>query len=111
MKKIIFFLLFFVFTVHAFSQDVDIRGQIQTYSRFDSEYVALPNTSVDLYTYNNGNWEIISQTLSNQDGYYFFYDIAPGNYYIQVNKSKNYRISVTKAKTRKQFQDLPVLYY
>ena len=111
MKKIIIPVILLIITQLLFSQyaGTNIRGQV----RYRSGSV-FSNTKVELYQYNNtaGKWNLISQTFTNQQGFYFFYKIKPGKYYVQVNKTKNYSIDVSAIDyTKTQFLDIPVMYY
>ncbi len=96
----------------------NLRGQIQ-YHPSNRQYFPLPNAIVDLYYYNQATnqYVFITETITNNYGFYFFYTIQPGIYYIQVNKAKNYQILVTTINyypyqyNYNQFQDIPILYY
>lgn len=115
MKKILFAFLFFAFAVNAFSQTAgtDLRGQVQTLNPDNQQYVPLSMVSVVLYgkDKSSGSWKIISKTISDKSGYFFFYGVEAGTYYIQVNKKKNFKISVASVGEGNQLQDLPILYY
>jgi hypothetical protein len=98
----------------------NLRGQIQFFNPYSNNYFPLPNAVVDLYYNPSPNQYIfIGQTITNIYGFYFFYAIPPGNgnFYIQVNKAKNYQIIVyyityyNSQYNYNQFQDIPILFY
>lgn len=116
MKKTLFILclLFSSFYAHAQYGGTNTRGLIQTYDPYYRVYVPLHSATVDLYSYNysTGQWQIVAHTVSNQNGFYFFYGLIPATYYVQVNRSKNYQIFVQWIDYQYyQFQDLPIFYY
>lgn len=105
----------------------NIKGQIITND--GSSDLPLVNTSVDLYLYDQAKneWVVIAQTITNTSGSYFFYDIVPGKYYLQVNQDKNFEITVPqtiqstknnlseqemkKSKSSKSFHLIPTINY
>jgi hypothetical protein len=115
MKKIFFAFLFFAFVVNAFAQNAgaDVRGQVQTLNPDNKQYVPLSKVPVVLYgkDKSSGSWRIISKTISDRNGYFFFYDVEGGEYYVQVNKKKNFKITVSSVEKGIQLQDLPILFY
>lgn len=127
--KYLLLVLFGLLLNNGYSQQgfgTNIRGQIQTFNSYYNTYFVLPNAVVDLYYNppNTSNFIFKSQTITNRDGFYFFYKVEPlnyytncGNYYLQVNRSKNYLIYVNVLiytnyiYNFNQFQDIPILYY
>lgn len=98
----------------------NLRGQVQYFISNNNRYNDLPNATIDLYYSPEPNqFLFVAQTITNNNGFYFFYSIQPGNgnFFIQVNKAKNYQIVVNQIAYNNnkfnynQFQDLPVLYY
>ena len=118
MKKIIIVILFLSFSQFVQSQQVaaqgiNVRGLIKTFLAYNQSYAPVQSAVVALYHYDNNKhqWIIAAKTLTNQYGYYYFYRLKPGQYYIQVNGKNNYRINVTKVNINAyQFQDVPVIY-
>lgn len=75
---------------------------------------AVIGVSVDIYLLNKetDKWVLIQSTVSGDNGFYFFSWIPPDDYVIQVNRRKNYNVSVRKINYEKQrYQDLPILRY
>ena len=113
MKKFLFFIFITSISISGYSQEnnrTNIRGQVISVDGKYGEY-SLSSVYVDLYWYNGKEWVTIDRAITDQDGYYFFYNVYPGEYFIQVNGSKNYKISVYRIDPKYQFQDLPKLYY
>ncbi len=112
MKKILF-IIFSLIVLSAKAQypGTNLRGQVQV--AYNNTYVPYPNASIGLYALNAyNNWVLVSQAITNEFGFYFFYGIPPGPYSIQINGLKNYSITVVMIDYRfYQFQDVPVLFY
>ena len=122
-KSYLFFIALFFLTINSVSAQypgTNLRGQIKYLNPSNSQYYPLANVLVKLY-YNpsEGQYLYMGETITNNSGIYFFYRIQPGrgNFYIQVNRVKNYPILVLKITynnnqyNRNQFQDIPILYY
>lgn len=125
MKKIVISFIFLILTFSASTQDskknvygksqvlssgTNLRGQVQLIN--NNTYRPYVGVGVCLYQFVNNKWIQIACTVTNQNGYYFFYRIPPNNYYIQVNWKNNYIVQVKNIDNRSfQFQDIPVLYY
>jgi hypothetical protein len=102
------------------AQGTNIRGQVQFLSSASGKEEALSNATIDLYyAASPGNYTFVNQTVTNGFGFFYLYGINPGNgdFFIQVNKSKNYQIRVNPQAfsngvyNKTEFQDLPVLHY
>jgi len=92
----------------------NIRGKIVTFNAYYNTMVPLQAAVVSLYLFNayNNQWMLISETITNLEGFYFLYNVPVGNYFLQVNRLKNYPISVVRIDYRQyQFQDIQVLIY
>ena len=96
----------------------NIRGQILYFNQYNGIYYPLSNATVDLYYNPSPNvYKFVAETIANVKGFYFFYRVnPPGNYFIQVNKAKNYQVSIGKIDYYNyynlyQFWNIPVLYY
>ena len=116
MKKIFLFTTW-IFTSYIFisqQQGVNLRGQVRAVDPVNHSSVPLSQVAVNLYTKEpaDGNWRLIAASSTNENGFYYFNRITPGNYFIQVNRRKNYDIRVKPIDQRRQdFLDLPVLNY
>jgi hypothetical protein len=117
MKKILFISLIFAVASVVYSQNsgLNLRGRILTIdpAAQNQKYIPLNKALVVLYAKGDSSddWKPISKTVSDKEGYFFFYDVAVGTYYIQVNEKKNFKINVYSAKGDYQIQDMPTLYY
>jgi hypothetical protein len=118
LKTLFISALFFLTINQANAQypGTNLRGQVQ-YQK-NNNYFPLQNAKVDLYFSPSPNqFELVKQTITNGNGFYFFYGIQvhKGEYYIQVNKAKNYQIFVSKISytnnqyNYNQFQDVPII--
>ena len=100
--------------IQAQQQRVNLRGLVRTTDPVTHSSVPLPKISVDLFRKqaNNENWQLVASAYTDESGFYYFNNISLGSYYIQINKRKNYDISVTPIDERRQsFLDIPVLKY
>ncbi|MFH1853407.1 MAG: hypothetical protein ABIA75_13795 [Candidatus Neomarinimicrobiota bacterium] len=92
----------------------DIRGSIVTHNPYYNIQVPLQYAEVDLYSFNplTNQWILLAKTATNAHGFYFFHKLPVGNYFIQVNRMKNYEIMVVMIDyTRFQFQDMPIFFF
>jgi len=106
--------------VNAQSSGTNLRGQIQFLNQKTNRHLPLPNATVDLYySPSPDQFILVKKTITNTNGFYFFYTIKPGkgNFYIQVNKAKNYQLTVKTISysnnkyNYNQFQDVSIIYY
>lgn len=113
-RTILIFIFLFAVSISAFSQQqvgTNIRGRVITESEYYQSYIPVNSVNVDLYWNNGQDWQIIDRAISDQYGYYFFYNLYPGVYFIQVNGNKNFKIEVYQIDSRYQFLDIADLYY
>ena len=111
---IIIVLSFVATAIYAQQQMVNLRGLVRIVDPVNGSAVPFPKISIDLYNKEkkNGNWQLVASSSTDESGFYYFNNIGLGNYFIQVNKRKNYDIKVTPIDQKKQsFLDLPVLNY
>jgi hypothetical protein len=118
LKKLIVILLF-IFTlnnVDCYSQQypgTNLRGKVLTQDNYGRTF-PITYAQVDLYLYNSATnqWILIQSTLTDAYGFYFLNWIIPNSYVIQINKIKNYNISVVWIDYNLyRYQDIPVLYF
>ncbi len=112
--------LFFLAVNYAYAQypGTNLRGQIQFLNPTNKRHLPLPNATVDLYySPSPEQFILVKETITNANGFYFFYAVQPGkgNFYIQVNKAKNYQLTVKTIAysgnkyNYNQFQDVPII--
>lgn len=116
MKRILVVILLLSLTVPALAQFPypvrNLRGKIMTYDPYYNNWVPLQFSVVELYEPVGGEWVLLFETMTNAYGFYIFYGVPRGMYYLQVNNAKNYQISVFGIDYRRYvFQDLPILYF
>jgi len=113
-KKSLLFFLFFVCIVTSVNAQAypgtNFRGQVLTPSY--GSLVAMRRANVSLFQYQYNKWINIANSITNDYGFYFFYGVPVGDYYLQINGHKNYPIRIIAIDYRYyQFQDIPVLYF
>jgi len=113
----------FLLTINCVSAQysgTNLRGQIQFLNQTNNRHLPLSNATVDLYySPSPDQFILVKETITNANGFYFLYAIQPGNgkFYIQVNKAKNYQLTVitisynSNKYNYNQFQDVPIINY
>ena len=89
------------------------RGKVALNDK-KKNYPPLQHARIDLYHLYPGEakWVRIAKTYTDDDGFYYFDNIKPDNYTIQVNKDKNFNVTIDEIDyNEKKFQDLPIIYY
>ena len=82
-----------------------------TYDSYNRPY-PVTYASIDLYVYANNQWILVANTMTDAYGFYYFRQIQPNNYVVQVNRLKNYNITVVWIDySRYSYQDIPILYF
>jgi len=94
-------------TIDAFA--TDIRGRVDAIHQYSPQSpFPASGVKVDLYVYDGvlDTWQIIASNYTGVDGMYYMRNIRPGNYYLQVQNSRNYHITIHN----QPFQDIqPIL--
>jgi hypothetical protein len=70
----------------------DVRGRIDTQNTYNGYYQPLPRAEVALV--NPMNNKPVSVTYTGRDGFYYFYNIYPGNYVLVVNRSLRLPVNI-----------------
>ncbi len=84
MKKIIILVAVCVILAIKVSA-TNLRGQVVRYDPYNRNYFPLGNLRVDLWVWNGSQWVDASYAVTGADGFYFFYNVAPGTIFkIQV---------------------------
>ena len=92
-KSIIIFKLI-IFTIIALSNiaiATELRGRVDYIHPYTGHYQPLPRAEVRLHFQDGRS---VAATITGYDGFYYFYNIPPGNYYILINGLKRYFIQV-----------------
>ena len=81
-------------TIDAFAGD--IRGRVDAKHPYSKDPFPASGVKVDLFEYNKvyGTWQIRSSNYTGVDGIYYMRNIKPGKYYLQVQYSRNYPITI-----------------
>jgi 5-hydroxyisourate hydrolase-like protein (transthyretin family) len=114
--KFIFLILFSSFYLINFlqSQNVDVKGQAVKYNKFEKSNIPLTNVTIELYKLDtqNNKWISISKTSTDDNGDFYFNNVPVGEYYLQVNKKRNFKINVVSIdKSLYDYLEVPVIYY
>ena len=74
----------------------NLRGRVEAKPAYAAEPFPARGVSVELYQQNpvDGKFTRVSSTVTGVDGLYYFKDIQPGTYYVQVAHKTNYRLVV-----------------
>lgn len=88
------------------SSTTNVRGMVVVYNSYAGRYVAASGVRIDLYEFNaaTGQWRLVETAYTDVNGYYFFTDIKPKTYTLQVNEESNFEIEVEGTE---DLQDIP----
>lgn len=93
--------LLFVCATAAYA--VDVRGRVETQNPYARGPYPFAQAPVSLFQFvPPGQWRIVSQTLTDPNGMYYFRGLPPGRYVVQVH-GQNFTIDVHSG----NFQDVP----
>jgi hypothetical protein len=73
----------------------DVRGRIDTRNPYNGYYQPLPRAEVALFFPNGRPTGTV--TITGFDGFYYFYNVPPGNYVLVVNRARNIPVSIPPA--------------
>ena len=85
------------------TEATNLRGRIDAVNKYTKSPYPIGRVSVVLYLKKNKKWKSVGRYTTGTNGMYFFQNIKPGRYTIQVNRRSNYPITVVNKKS----QDLP----
>ena len=118
MKKSLLGILFVFFVTNLFpspphDKGTNVRGQVKICINLDQQTVPFINVPVQLYLKDHKKFKLQQETTTDQLGFFNFDRLKPEeDYYIKVNKKKNFKIDVIKIDEKADnIQDLPVLLY
>jgi hypothetical protein len=115
--KILLLSTLFCFTfLSNFGQEksgMPIRGKIVWVQPGTNDTLPLTDTKVALFNQNTTTkeWNNLGSGITNTQGFYFFTVSVPGEYFVQVNNRKNYKIVVQKTETVLPVQDMPLIIF
>lgn len=92
-----------IIIIPSVSDATNLRGRIDGRNQYSGVPYPVGHASVNLYFQVPGGWRMIAGTRTGFNGMYFFKNIAPGYYVLQVNGRQNYPISVYN----QPYQDIP----
>jgi len=104
-KWIVFAILIFIVVFPCSSYAVNLRGRIDGRNQFTGAPYAIGGATVDLYIQGPRGWQQVGRYTTGSGGMYYFQNILPGNYVLQINGKQNYPITVSNQPN----QDLPLI--
>lgn len=90
LEKLGVLLAFLIVFSPAFATDV--RGRVDTQNPYNNYYQPLPRAEVALVRADNN--QPVAVTHTGMDGFYYFYNIYPGNYFLVVNRTLRVPVSI-----------------
>ena len=103
-KSIIILLwLMFMLVLPFQAAATNVRGQVLGSNPYSQAPYPLQGVSVDIYTTGPAGWQKIYRFITGSDGMYYFNNLSPGNYTIQINERTNYPLAVSDQSN----QDVP----
>jgi hypothetical protein len=101
------------FFLQAGAPTVNLKGRVLTYDPLTNTREPMENAFVELFLIEpgSGNWKLTAETSTNGEGYYYFNDVPGGEYYIQVEHDKNFKVTVAASKQTGKYQEIPVFNY
>lgn len=92
-----------IFVIVHQASATDLRGRIDGINQYNRSTYPLSRIRVELYVQTANGWMMVSGFVTGYDGMYYFSNVPPGNYTIQVNRRQNYPVSVYN----QMYQDIP----
>lgn len=102
-KSIIIAMALSIMLIPSISAAVDLRGRIDGRNQYTGAPYPIGGANVSLFIQTPGGWQPVATYMTGFDGMYFFRNIFPGYYVLQINGRQNYPITVFN----QPFQDLP----
>ncbi|MCK5516460.1 MAG: hypothetical protein KAI39_06260 [Desulfobulbaceae bacterium] len=99
--KLIIIVLFLAIPI--IGNATNLRGRIDGFNQNYNSSYPLVGVAVELYFQGLTGWQSVGRYITGADGMYYFRNIIPGYYSIQINGRQNYPVTVLKA----PHQDLP----
>ena len=102
-KYITLVIVIFIMIIPSISAAADLRGRIDGLNRYTGAPYPIGGATVALFIQAPGGWQPVARYITGLDGMYFFQNIFPGYYVLQINGRQNYPITVFN----QPYQDLP----
>lgn len=74
----------------------DLRGMVTGTHSYATRAFPARGVSVVLYQQRSGQWRRLHRTVTGPDGMYYLRNVAPGEYWLRVDRRHNYRITVRR---------------
>lgn len=102
-KCITLFIIICIVAITSSSYAANLRGRVDGLNQYTGDPYPIGNAVVDLYFQGPYGWKPIAKYITGFNGMYFFQNIIPGAYVLQINGRQNYPVTVYN----QPFQDLP----
>jgi len=95
--------LIFLVAMPLASDAANLRGRLNGQNRYSAAPYPIAGAVVELFVREQNKWRSLGRDLTGSDGMYFFTEVKPGIYVLQINGRQNYPIRVEA----RPYQDLP----
>lgn len=76
------------------SDAANLRGRVEGRNQYSGAPYPIGGAAVALFNQGPGGWRLVAKYITGLDGMYFFQNILPGYYVLQINDRQNYPITV-----------------
>lgn len=87
MKKI---MIIYIFLLTSSIFSTNVRGYIQIYNNYYGTTSPYQKAIIEIFYWDGYQWVYSTYTYSGYDGFYYFYNMPQGYYYLRVNKAINF---------------------
>ncbi|MFH0994690.1 MAG: hypothetical protein V1844_04230 [Pseudomonadota bacterium] len=102
-KCITLVIVIFFVIIPCISDAGNLRGRVDGRNQYSDAPYPIGGAAVVLFIKGPGDWQPVAKCITGLDGMYFFQNILPGPYALQINGRQNYPITVLNQPD----QDLP----
>lgn len=102
-KFIALLAILFLAAIPGISDATNLRGRLDGKNKYSAYPYPLTGAVTELYMLGSRGWLWTARYTTGQDGMYYFPDVVPGAYVLQINGRQNYQIEVRN----QPYQDLP----
>ena len=102
-RYIALLVLTFLVAMPLVSDAANLRGRLDGQNRYSAAPYPIAGAVAELFVREPRGWRLLGRYITGSDGMYFFPEVMPGMYVLQINGRQNYPISVGT----RPYQDLP----
>lgn len=78
----------------------DLRGKVTGTHSYTTRSFAARGVTVVLYQKQSGQWHRVRRTVTGPDGMYYLRDVAPGEYWLRIDRRHDYRLNVRRQRVQ-----------